>query len=205
MTRRQRLLLGAGLACAVGALAGMDRWATHSLSGHMLQHIVLITVAAPLLALALPWSAGRGWPAWLAAGVILQSAAMIGWHLPAPFDAATRHDPVHGIEHMTLLGTAVLFWWAVLAAGRQRIAAAVIAVFLASLACTAIGAPITLAARPWYAGYRSLSDQQLAGVIMWALAGAAYVVAGATLFFTWLAAVERRAPARLVPAEGRSS
>jgi putative membrane protein len=202
MTPGRRLALAAGVVTAVAALAGMDRWATHSLTGHMLQHVVLLTVAAPLVALALPWPAGRAWLLWLAAGVVLQSAAMIGWHLPAPFDAALRHDPVHGIEHLTLLGTAVLFWWAVIAASRTKIAAAVVAVFVASLACTAIGVPLVLAARPWYAGYRSLSDQQLAGVIMWALAGAVYVVAGAALFFTWLASVERRAPARLVPLEG---
>ena len=205
MTGRSRLVLGAGVAVAVAALAGMDRWATHSLTGHMLQHVVLMTVAAPLVALGLPWAAGRAWVLWLTAGIVLQSAAMIGWHLSAPFDAALRHDPVHGIEHLTLLGTAVLFWWAVLAASRTKIAAGVVAVFLASLACTAIGVPLVLAGKPWYLGYRSLADQQLAGVIMWALAGAVYVVSGAALFFTWLAGVERRSPARLVPAEGSTT
>ena len=98
----------------------------------------------------------------------------------------------------------MLFWWAVIAARHARIAAAVLAVFAASLSCTAIGVPLVLAGRPWYAGYRSLLDQQFAGVIMWALAGAVYVVAGAALVYTWLAAVDRRSPARFIPLQGRT-
>src|SRR5205814_5303514 len=80
----RRLTVAAGVVIAVAALAGMDPWATRSLTGHMLQHVVLMTVAAPLIAFGLPWSAGRAWPLWLGGGVVLQAAAMIGWHLPAP-------------------------------------------------------------------------------------------------------------------------
>lgn len=43
--------------------------------------------------------------AWL---LFLGDAAL--WHLPAVYDLALRHPPIHDLEHLLFLGTALLFW-----------------------------------------------------------------------------------------------
>ena len=105
---------------------------------HMTQHILLIGVATPLLALARPWmrmwrgvpagvrrpvmrSIARGprWaPARRAAGFaggalaswLIFNVSFCAWHLPALYDAALRSPPVHALEHFTFFATALLFW-----------------------------------------------------------------------------------------------
>jgi cytochrome c oxidase assembly factor CtaG len=118
---------------------------------------------------------------------------MVLWHLPAVYDAADAHVPVHVAEHLTYLTTSVAFWWAVGLGGTPH-GGAVVAVFVAALPGSAIGAALTLASRPVYRGYTSLTDQQLAGVVMWAFAGLAYVLAAAVTFALWLRAAEQAAP-----------
>ena len=68
--------------------------------------------------------------------------------------------------------------------------------FAAALPGSLLGAGLTLAGAPWCRDYPSMSDQQLAGVIMWEFAGLAYVLAAACLFGLWLAGLERETPAR---------
>jgi putative membrane protein len=111
------------------------------LSTHMVQHIVLIMVSAPLLALAAP---GRpllaGMPRTLRAGVVRTTrrlplgglltphfawaahiALLWAWHMPAAYDAALRNDSVHYLEHACFLGTAWLFWWHLATVTRHRL------------------------------------------------------------------------------------
>jgi putative membrane protein len=104
---------------------------------HMIQHILLIGVAAPLLALARPWLrmwrgfplsyrrvvareiAGPGWRplrrvAMFASGAtvswLLFNINFCVWHLPVLYDAALRWEFVHALEHFTFFATALLFW-----------------------------------------------------------------------------------------------
>ncbi len=108
------------------------------LSIHMVQHILLMAVAPPLILLgapALPVLHGLPqrlvrvvlgpflrWPpvqwvgrtlthpvfCWLAAAVTL-----IGWHSPKAFEFALRSDCWHEIEHTCFFATSILFWWPV--------------------------------------------------------------------------------------------
>jgi cytochrome c oxidase assembly factor CtaG len=108
------------------------------LSAHMIQHLLLSIVAAPLILLGapmlpllhgLPWvvvahviapavrsatvrAMGRllGQPAvcWSVAMVVF-----IGWHTPALFDLALRSGRWHVVEHATFLASGILFWWPV--------------------------------------------------------------------------------------------
>ena len=64
-------------------------------------------------------------------------------------------------------------------------------VLVGALPGTALGAALTLASRRWYAPYPSMADQQLAGVVMWAFAGAAYVIAAGALVGVWLSSLDR--------------
>jgi len=138
---RERIIaawLGFGT-LAVALLSPLDALAGVLLSAHMLQHVLLILVAAPLLAwaaplgrmlLGLPLGLGRrlgGWwgraphlrQAWRALtlpGVAwaLHALALWTWHAPAAYQAALVSQPVHALEHFSFFGTALLFWWVLL-------------------------------------------------------------------------------------------
>lgn len=105
---------------------------------HMIQHILLIGVATPLLALARPWSrmwrgfplafrrsvahelsSAPGWRQLLrAAGVVsgavaswlLFNVTFCVWHLPVLYDAALRSEFIHALEHFSFFATSLLFW-----------------------------------------------------------------------------------------------
>lgn len=195
------------------AIVGLERVSETSFTWHMVQHTLLIVVAAPLLALGAPavlprlperWQralasiGGPGWGLWMAIALGLQAAAMVLWHLPPAFEAAVEHDALHGLEHLTMLATAVFFWWVVFRAGTDRVAIAIVALFFTTGICSALGAGLTLASHTWYPAYRSMSDQAMGGVIMWAVVGTAYLIGAVILFFSWLANLERTSPGGLV-------
>jgi putative membrane protein len=199
-----------------------------SLTAHMVQHVLLLVVAAPLLAMGAPlptilWALparrresalgwwrtslrdhARRWAVWVGAALVAQSVVMLAWHTPALYEAALRQEALHVLQHATYLATATVFWWAVGLGATRKHGAAVPVLFVAALPGTVLGAGLTLAGTPWYAEYPSLSDQQLAGVVMWGFAGLAYVLVAACLFGLWLAGLERETPARpLEPAVTR--
>ncbi|MBA2577378.1 MAG: cytochrome c oxidase assembly protein [Euzebyaceae bacterium] len=219
----------AGLvAVAVALLPPLDARAHAALSAHMVQHLLLLLVAAPLLVLGTPglplsWAltaprrralrrlvAGGGLrrlaasPGWLPAVWAGHVGVMWAWHAPGLYEAALSSPAVHAAEHATMLGTALAFWWTVLA-GATRLArgGSVVAVWAAAAASGPLGALLVFASRPWYQTYAAvagdraaLADQQLAGLLMWVPGGAVYLVAGVALFVAWMAAVERRAEQR---------
>lgn len=152
--RRQRRLLGparmrrqrwrtvafaGALLVIVGALAQpLDGLADELFWAHMLQHVLLLVVVAPLLVLGAPWM--RLWRAFplsvrrpVARGVLHGRAAaplravgravavpfiawallngdLVAWHVPALYDLTLRNEVVHDFEHVTFLVFAVLAW-----------------------------------------------------------------------------------------------
>jgi cytochrome c oxidase assembly factor CtaG len=212
-------LFYAGLAAVAVATAGpLDEAAARSLTAHMTQHVILLTVAAPLLAFGRPlptllWSLPmrarrraltaarratrshtRHVASWIAGALVLQAVVMWAWHVPVAYEAAIRHPVLHVTEHATFLVAAGTAWWSVSAGGRRFRGAAAVAALLGSVPGAVLGAAMVLSPRPWYSSYvtgnvaGALTDQQIAGVVMWAFGGAAVVVAGALLFASWLAA-----------------
>lgn len=171
-------LVGVGVV-AVAVVSPLHAAADARLSAHMVQHVLLVGVAAPLLAVGaplptllwalpggwrrrlLPWwrraassCAGTGWARWTAAALVLQVGALWAWHVPVLYQAALSSEAVHALEHSSFLVTAVVFWWAVAAARHRPVGgAAVVAVFVGALPATALGALMTLAGRPWYPVY----------------------------------------------------
>jgi cytochrome c oxidase assembly factor CtaG len=137
--RRRATAFFAGLAAVLAALTGpVERFADELFWVHMVQHLLLMTVAAPLFVLAAPWTtpvrllrpdARRRAVAWWrdgrsarplratasflavpATAWILFNANLIVWHVPAAFDLTLRNEPVHDLEHLLFLGLGVLFW-----------------------------------------------------------------------------------------------
>ena len=220
---QQACFAGAMLTLAVALLPPLAARADDGLVAHMVQHVLLLVVAAPLLALASPlptllralpggraparpWrrvlrSHSRRWFTWVAGTLVVSSAVMLAWHAPDLYEAALHHEALHALEHVSFLATATAFWWSVGLGGARPRGAAVAVVFVAALPGTALGAALTLAQAPWYPDYPSIPDQQLAGVVMWGFAGLAYVLAAAVVFGMWLRGVERDTPARPTAAE----
>ena len=129
----------AGLATIVLALdSPLDDWAGELQWAHMAQHVLLLLVAPPLLALARPWNRmWRGLPVALRrriagylaygrwSGALRRTARFLGdpipswllftiilvaWHVPVAYDATLRSPVVHALEHAMFFGTGLLFW-----------------------------------------------------------------------------------------------
>ena len=108
--------------------------------------------------------------------------------MPALYDAAVRHPFVHAAEHLTLLGTAVIWWGCVIGPRRALSRSTGLALtFTTALHLNVLGALITLAPRPLYGAYsgayglNALEDQQLGGVLMWVTGG--FVSLGLVVMF----------------------
>jgi putative membrane protein len=200
-------------------------------SVHMAQHTLLALVAAPLLVLAAPLAAmAWGLPKRLrcasAFQTVMRTLRTVGgvlsrlpvalalhimalwlWHLPGPYGAALAHEPVHITQHLTLFGTALLFWSATgLASIRRRNGAAVLALFVMMLQSSVLSALLLIARRPWYLGYAEttqvwgltlLQDQQIAALVMMVLCDLIYLAAALGLLAAWLQIGEGRGMADL--------
>lgn len=209
---RQLLLHGAMLLGGAALFGPFDSWAESSTAMHMVQHMLVIVVMAPLLVLARPlaqWRAllGSGLdPLWRVparasrhpmACALLHAAAIWIWHAPAPYEAALHHSGLHVLEHASFLLTGGLFWWSVLGAGRRGAPMAGVALLFTLMHTGMLGALLTFAAQPLYLGEsRDLWDQQLAGLIMWIPGGAVYLAATAWTLYRWLGRLPVQGAAR---------
>lgn len=219
----QAACFGAGLVAMLAVLVPpFEHLAGERLWAHMVQHVILVAVAAPLLVLgnplaALPWALPAVWrrrvsslggrlsfgrtshyPALAVLALGLHTASLWAWHVPGPYEAALRSEPLHALEHATLLGTALFFWWVVAGSRRRALyGRGVLVTFAAALQGSALGALMTLATSPWYPSYvggragatgglTPLEDQQVAGVVMWGPCGAVYALAAVLLFAAWI-------------------
>lgn len=217
---RQAACFAAGwLVLALALTSPIDTLGGVLFSAHMVQHEVLMVVAAPLFVMSRPleawtWALPAAWrqplagagrlrpvaAAWRAITAplgawTLHAVALWGWHIPWLFEAALTNEWVHGLQHASFLGTALLFWWSVLGRGARRPDAVGIAsLFTTMLHTGALGALLTFAPHPWYAHYAEtatlglgpLEDQQLGGLVMWVPGGLAYLVAGLAIVAAWL-------------------
>jgi putative membrane protein len=187
----------AGLAGLAVALLALD--AGGSVSVHMVQHLVLVFVAAPLLVLGSPLSLGlratgarRGlraaWVARPGVGWVALAALMAVSQVPSVYDATVRHPLPHVFEHVAWLAAAVLFWRVVAGADpvphRPGPLGRLLYLLLFSAPMGATGAWLMWSSAPWYAGH-SLADQRDAGAIM--LVGGGLALAAITVAVAWAA------------------
>jgi putative membrane protein len=201
--RWRRRGLAAGIATlAVAFLPPLEDLSGDLASAHMGQHVLLVLVAAPLLAMSTP---ARLVPRRLPPVVLwlLHAGTVWFWHAAGPYDAAVHNDLIHMAEHGSFLATAVLFWWVVIggpAGERVSPGFGVLLVFAMAMQSVFLSVLLTFARTPWYSAYAAttrnwhldpLADQQLAGVIMWIPAGLVYLGAGLALTVAWLREAER--------------
>jgi len=171
-----RWCLIAGLATVAVALSPpVDARADATLAAHMVQHVALTMVAAPLLAagLASPLVARFRIPrvhplvAWLL-------FAATGWlvHFTPLFETATESLPVHVFEHTVLLGGGLLFWAQVVGPAATmphplRLLYLVVAMPQNTFVALAIFSTRRVLYPHYGSGPDALADQRLAGGIMW--------------------------------------
>jgi cytochrome c oxidase assembly factor CtaG len=182
----------------------------------MVQHLLLMTIAPPLLLLGEPvkvlsggmaprprralarlfrraGSLGAAVAWWLAASVTL-----VLWHVPAVFALAMRSPVWHAVEQASFLATGFLFWLPVVEPWPVRPLppwSVVLYLFMATLPCDVLSGFLVFSDRIAYGVYLSaasdaavLSDQQRAGALMWTVVTIVYLVAGALISARLLAA-----------------
>jgi putative membrane protein len=219
ISRWQAFAFAGGWLTLLAALVGpLHELSESLLSAHMIQHELLMVVAAPLIAFSSPLVAFM----WLFRGSLvhravhwtrvvtspatvwlLHAAALWIWHLPALYQAAVSNEAIHAVQHTCFFGTACLFWWGIAHGryGRLGNGAAVIYVFATALHSGALGALLTFSSDLWYPVYESttrawgltpLEDQQLAGLVMWIPAGVVFLGGGLAFLAAWIRESERR-------------
>jgi len=224
---------GGGLLSLFIALSSpLEQMAHASFAAHMVQHLLLIVAAAPLLLLADPFAAlfwalparlrqsggrlvrpgtalRRLWRGLTVMSVtwLAYVAALWLWHLPIAYDAAVADRAVHDIEHLVFFATAVLFWWPIVQpAPRLRAptgyGARVVYLVLAAMQGALLGLLLAMSPQTWYRAYPSANDQSLGGLVMWALGGAVDMLAVLILLGRYLGSQSRAAPE---PSHGSNS
>ncbi len=194
------------LATGLAVLVAVWAWPLPSLgappfASHMIMHMAVVAVAAPLVALGI--ASGRldptlRWPA-LASPLtasMIELVVVWAWHAPGLHHAA-RHDAVARIaEQASFLGAGLFLWIAALGGTaerrRARAVGSLVALLLTSMHMTLLGALLALGRRELYshgeahggahgeahAALSAIHDQQVGGVIMLFVGGVAYLVGG---------------------------
>ncbi|HEU5090213.1 MAG TPA: cytochrome c oxidase assembly protein [Roseiflexaceae bacterium] len=227
VARSQIQLFGLGwLSLFLALVSPVDTLASSLLTMHMAQHMLLTLVAPPLMLIGTPrWlfrpllripgalALGRLATSFVA-GFVVYNAVFALWHVPRFYEQALASEPIHILEHLSFFVTAALLWWPICSPLDELPAMPpglqVIYLFLQSLPPTILGAILTFAAEPLYPSYEraprlwgldALTDQQLAGLLMWIPGSLVFFGVLTVIFIRWLNRDEYE-PQSLAPEKG---
>ena len=186
MARRHRAALYAGslLSCAA-LLTPLSQVADGRLSLHMLEEMFVLVVVIPLLAYGVsPLLSGRA-PSWLhpVVGILALNVVLFGSQLPAVVDLASRDVVVREAAQAVFMMGAFFFWWPVVRRDGLSPIAKIGYLMVAGVPPTIPGITLALSHHLFYHAYRSLEDQQAAGLLLFGTAKFA-LVAG-TFVLLW--------------------
>ena len=177
---RRAAFWGALAAVAVALVSPVDAMSGVLVSAHMVQHVLLILVAAPLLAVSAPGGALlRGTPRAVrgasrvtrrAVGLdaarlrqlrspvarwLLYVVTLWLWHASVVYGAAVENAALHALEHATFLASAFLVWSAILGPARVRVTRGLglLGVFTLGLQGIFLSVLLTFAREPYYADH----------------------------------------------------
>lgn len=214
MMRRAAVFVSVCLLAAV-ALGLLPWLPEHSFSHHMVSHMLIVAVVAPLFTLGLaggPWDPVSRVPGLFSPFLasLLEFVVVWGWHVPALHNAARQSAAVSLLELASYLAVGLLLWFAAFgggSAGRlNRSAAGIAGLLLTSMHMALLGVLLALADRPLYShlggaadwGLTPLQDQEIGGVIMLSFGGSIYLIGGLYL----LARILRGSPEAATPVLG---
>jgi putative membrane protein len=180
------------------------------MSVHMVQHVLLLFVAPPLLLLGLSPPMARVLASapgvkWMTQPIVAQvtaAAVMVFWHLPAPYDWTLQSEGVHIVEHLTFIASGLMFWWPALSATSQASGAPLgdgwklLYLFIGTIPQDTVALPLLLSHVTFYGFYdrqpRLLDwltpsvDQDIAGAVMMIVAKITILLALIVIFFRWV-------------------
>ena len=195
----------------------METLASQTFTGHMVQHLLLIVVAAPLLVLAEPVRTMQGaWPvlrrssrgeraaahSWRRAAPIVAPVLFLTvlflTHLTGIYDAALGNRLLHDGEHVAYALTAVLLWVAVRGAGTSAAVGRVGSAFAVIAGSAMLGIVLLSASTPLFDTYldrlgpdAALDDQRVAASLMWVGGMATTLPLLLVAVWRWASAEER--------------
>ena len=171
----QALCFASGWLTLFGALCSPLHWlGEHLFTAHMVEHELLMAVAAPLLAVsrplgafmrALPKTSRRSlmtgahttavralWRGLMdpTFATILQGVALWLWHAPVLFDATVTNELLHRLQHVSFLASALIFWWALFRRPANDYGANAVHVFATMVHMSLLGALLALTPRVLY-------------------------------------------------------
>jgi putative membrane protein len=127
---------------------------------------------------------------------ILQSLVMWAWHAPSLFNRALESRGWHIAQHVSFIAASLLFWAAMLNVRRGGYLLSAACLFITSLVEGALGALMTFSSSPWYSAYAAMglsgvgldpvTDQRLAGLLMWIPGGLIHGAMAIALLYGWL-------------------
>jgi len=199
---------------AVATIFVAGEWPIHTLaerylySVHMIQHLLLVLVAAPLMVAATPpWMARALFPGRLMnvarlvtrplPALILFNATLVFTHWPTMVDASVHSEWAHFGLHVLLVFTAIIMWMPVLSPilelPRLSYPGQMLYLFLQSLVPTVPASFLTFGSRPLYhvyttfprMGISALADQRFAGIEMKLIGGAILWALLVAIFIKW--------------------
>lgn len=207
ITRRQWMsFTGAVVMLVLALMSPLDALSSSLFSAHMVQHLILILAAAPLLVasdfqLAFLWALPRSQAQTVGSGMnqsrrsilthpvfvwIVFTLTMWIWHASTLYESALRNEFIHTLEHLMFLFTAILFWWVLFKRTRPdhvHYGVTVPFLFLTVLQSGILGALMTFSSQPWYSYYAaSTADWGLTPLQDQQLAGIIMWMPGGAVF-----------------------
>lgn len=190
---RHAMLIAGGLTLAAVWLGPLPRLAPQAFYAHMIMHMGVVAVAAPLLALGVvggrynPVARAPKWFAPIPAS-LGELIVVWAWHTPVLHREARHCVAGLAVEQGLFLLTGLWLWVSALGEQTQddrgRSAAGIVGLLLTAMHMTLLGALLGLSPRPLYPhaegnhGLSALEDQHLGGVVMLLVGGFSYLVGG---------------------------
>jgi cytochrome c oxidase assembly factor CtaG len=186
MARRHSAALAAGSLLSIAALLSpLSHLVDQRLSLHMLEEMILLAIVVPLLAYGVsPLLPGRA-ASWMhpVVGIVALNLVLFGSQLPAVLDLATKDLGFReGLQVGFMVG-AFLFWWPIVRLDGLTPIAKIGYLMVAGVPPTIPGITLALSHHLFYHAYRSLEDQQVAGLLLFGTAKFA-LIAG-TFVILW--------------------
>jgi putative membrane protein len=190
----------AGLIALVAAWSGLAAQFAPSFTAHMIMHMLVVAVGAPLIALSITGT--RLDPSASAPFIFVplpaslwELVAVWGWHAPALHAFARGSATGLVLEQASFLAAGLVLWLACI--GTRSTAAGVFGLLFTSMHMTLLGALLALAPRALYEhvhdlpGLSAIEDQNLGGVVMLGVGGTVYLIGGLALMARLLRTEEK--------------